>query len=569
MPTQRAARQQGLESRCAQLEAALQQAQLELAQERAFNRSLLDSIDDAISILDPQSFEILDVNRAFLNSHAITRERALGRTCYDVTHGLSAPCRAPEHPCPLVQTVGDGRYCGADHRHIRETELFHVKVSTAPLRGLDGELARIIHVARDTSKWRASEELASLQRVKILEQQVELATEQAALRASEVRYQSIFDTAGTTMFLVDERLNISKVNHEFVRLTGYSHEEAESVLRWSALFDEESVQRLAESTSQETSSSTSRNVQLLDKNGDIHQGIITVRFVPDTALRIASFMDITELEEARKLAEMQEAQLRQADRLATLGTLVSGVAHEINNPNNFIALNSKILARLWLDINPILFERFEKAGDFSMAGIPYSKAHARIGLLFEGLTEGSERINRIVEALKDFSRKDTGQLNEPVQLRRVLDSALLILANMLKISTQALTVHCDPALPLLLGSAQQLEQVALNLLANACQALREPREAIRVEVSYLPEEQQVLFAVEDEGVGIAADALSQVLDPFFTTKRGHGGTGLGLSISNNIVRNHGGTLRIQSKVGEGTRVEVRLPIASPTEGGPK
>lgn len=565
MSTQRATNHQELEERCAALEAALEATRLELAQARMFNRSLLDSIDDAISIVDPKTFEIVDVNRAFLNSHAITRERALGRTCFDVTHGLSSPCQAPEHPCPLVETLADGRYCGADHKHLRSDDQFHVKVSTAPLRGLDGEITRIIHVARDTSEWRATEELASLQRIKILEQQVEIATEQAAARDSEVRYHSIFETAGTSMLLVDARLVISKVNHEFERLTGYSREEVEGVLHWSALFDEESVARISETTRQEPTSSTSCNVNLLDREGNPHYGIITVRFVPGTAIRVASFMDITELEEARKFAELQEAQLRQADRLATLGTLVSGMAHEINNPNNFISLNSKILSRMWLDIGPILAERFESDGDFPLAGIPYSRAHERVGLLLEGLTEGSERINRIVDALKDFSRRDTGKLNEPVQLGRVLDSALLILANMLKNSTQALSVRCDPDLPVILGSTQQLEQVVLNLLANACQALRDPREAIRVTMGALPDEEVLSLVVEDDGVGIAPEALSQVLDPFFTTKRGHGGTGLGLSISNNIVRNHGGSLKIESTPGQGTRVEVRLPMASTIE----
>ncbi len=273
--------------------------------------------------------------------------------------------------------------------------------------------------------------------------------------------------------------------------------------------------------------------------------------------------DITEHKQAETLAKQQEQQLLQADKMATLGVLVSGVAHEINNPNNYILLNGKILARVWKDIQSILTEYYQKNGDFLMAGMPYSKANEKIGQLIHGITEGAERIQKIVQSLKDFARQDRGDLNQLVDVNKVVESAIIIVQNLIKKSTDQFTVNYGENLPPVKGNFQQLEQVVINLLTNACQALSGNEGGLTIRTEYEASNHRISITVKDEGAGISPENMKHIMDPFFTTKRDRGGTGLGLSISYNIARAHQGDLRLHSEVGKGTTAVLTLPALKP------
>lgn len=387
-----------------------------------------------------------------------------------------------------------------------------------------------------------------------------------ALVESEARYRAVSETSGTSMILADDKTIITFANSEFERTTGYDRSEVEGKMSWTALFDAESRERMKRyhnlrNKNPGLAPSTYEAV-LIDRHLGRHPGVINVSIIPGTTTRVASFTDMTEWNEIKKLAEVREVQLRQADRLATIGTLVSGVAHEINNPNNYISLNASILRKMWDDVEPILAERYEAGGDFPLGGISYSRAHDRVVQLLDALGEGSTRIAKIVEALKDFARKDTDLLDEQVDVSEVVTSALLILENLISEHTHRLEVRLvNGGVPAVTGSAQQLEQVLVNLISNACQALTNREEAVFVSTSFDEQAGQVVIAVRDEGQGLPSEALEHAMEPFYTTKRDTGGTGLGLSISSNIVRNHGGELTLISKPGEGCCATVRLPVA--------
>jgi PAS domain S-box-containing protein len=277
---------------------------------------------------------------------------------------------------------------------------------------------------------------------------------------------------------------------------------------------------------------------------------------------MALIVDITERIRAAELAKLHEQQLMQADKMASLGILVSGVAHEINNPNNFISLNGKILSKVWKDAEPILEKYYRENGDFILAGMPYSRAYQKIEQLIEGISEGSKRIQRIVESLKNFARRDDGELNQVVDINAVVESSIIIVQNLIKKSTNRFSTDLQKNLPPIKGNFQQLEQVVMNLITNACQAITNPESALMVSTFYDKKSRHVVLKVEDEGSGISRENLNRIMDPFFTTKQGSGGTGLGLSISYNIVKNHGGFLKITSQEGNGTDVLVRIPVKS-------
>jgi signal transduction histidine kinase len=215
----------------------------------------------------------------------------------------------------------------------------------------------------------------------------------------------------------------------------------------------------------------------------------------------------------------------------------------------------------WEATRPVLDEYLEENGEFMLAGMNYSEMRDYIPTLFSGILDGSKRIRQIVEDLKNFLRKDHLDLNQPIDMNIVLRSAVSLLSNMIQKSTSRFSLDYGPDLPVLKGNFQRLEQVVINLIQNACQALTDPRQAISVATS--SDEERVFVIVQDEGAGIPRENLSRIFDPFFTTHQDSGGTGLGLAISSRIVDEHGGTIVFTSQVGRGTRVELTLPAVRP------
>ncbi len=307
------------------------------------------------------------------------------------------------------------------------------------------------------------------------------------------------------------------------------------------------------------------------KDGELIHASLTISAIEDRTGNMVGAStiarDITERKRAEERAHLQQQQLMQADKMATLGILVSGVAHEINNPNNFIMLNAKIIRRVWDDIAPILQQYYDNHGDFSLAGMPYTRAHEKISQLITGVSDGSKRIQRIVQSLKDYARRDTDEPNQTVDINQVVESAGIILENLIKKSTDNFSVHYGENLPKIRGNHQHLEQVVINLITNACQALEHKKQAVSVETRYDKDDARIVLDVRDQGSGISQADLKHIMDPFFTTKRGLGGTGLGLSISERIIREHGGDIIVDSEPGKGTVVTITLPVCSDSEEG--
>ncbi|MEQ8822460.1 MAG: ATP-binding protein [Sumerlaeia bacterium] len=274
--------------------------------------------------------------------------------------------------------------------------------------------------------------------------------------------------------------------------------------------------------------------------------------------------DITKRKDVEEQIRQRQERLSHAEKLVALGTLVSGVAHEINNPNNFIMLNLPVLQDAWQSIEPILDHYHEEHGDFLVGGLNYSDLREEIPRLFNAVMDGAHRIRNIVRELGDFARPTGDRVNESVDMSAVVTSALVLLQNVVKNSTDDFQAQCDNRLPPIAGNTQRLEQVVINLIQNACQALTGKDQSVRVSTAFDYETRMVELRVSDQGCGIPADILKQIEVPFFTTKRDTGGTGLGLSITSNIVVEHKGTLDFESTPGEGTTVIVRFPTSNDT-----
>jgi C4-dicarboxylate-specific signal transduction histidine kinase len=266
-----------------------------------------------------------------------------------------------------------------------------------------------------------------------------------------------------------------------------------------------------------------------------------------------------ELEEANvKLMERQR-QLVQSEKLASMGQLVSGIAHEINNPIQFIQGNMQILREAVGDILPILDEKEEKDGDLQIARLRYPFFRDQVQVLLKDMSDGAERISDIVKDLKTFARRDDGRLDETVDLNRVVESSVRLVHN--KIKRYKVDLELSEEAPRLKGSAIQLEQVMVNTLINAAEALGERQDAV-IHVATRIENggRQARLSVSDNGPGMIDEVKDRLFDPFFTTKQRIGGTGLGMSITYGIIREHGGTIEVETCLGKGTTFHYVLPV---------
>jgi signal transduction histidine kinase len=248
-----------------------------------------------------------------------------------------------------------------------------------------------------------------------------------------------------------------------------------------------------------------------------------------------------------------QAQLVQSEKMASIGQLAAGVAHEINNPIGYVYSNLGSLQGYLDDLLGIVRHATGRSTEpppscdvaFLEEDIPQLLAETR---------EGLDRVKKIVQDLKDFSRIDANDEWQPADLVKCLESTLNIVHN--EIRYKATVVRELQPLPLIECLPSQLNQVFMNLLVNAAQAITD-KGTIRVSTGH--DEQQVWVEVADDGCGMSAEVQSRIFEPFFTTKPVGKGTGLGLSVSYSIVRKHKGSIRLTSAPGQGTAFRVILP----------
>ncbi|NLL12771.1 MAG: PAS domain S-box protein [Fibrobacter sp.] len=286
-------------------------------------------------------------------------------------------------------------------------------------------------------------------------------------------------------------------------------------------------------------------------------------------LKVASKEIERLIEQKRDEAELRRnrEQLLHADKLLSIGVLSSEIMHEIGNPNNFIAINTKMLSRIWKDVLPVLDMYYKENGDFSVAGLPFTEARQEVVRLLDGIAEGSERIHKISSNLRSFIAKGRSISDEIFKVNDAVTKAIAFSRNFIDSCTENFCVLLSQQDLFIKGDSNQIQQVVINLITNACQALTSSKEMVRITTSLDQDNQLVKITVEDEGTGIHQHDIPHLMDPFFTTKKDKFSTGLGLSISNDIAIKHGGKILIHSVLNKGTRVEFILPCENAKDCG--
>ena len=257
------------------------------------------------------------------------------------------------------------------------------------------------------------------------------------------------------------------------------------------------------------------------------------------------------------LEKTYEQQLQQADKLASLGQLVSGIGHEINNPNQFIRGNIKIVKQSLEDLLPIVEEYAASHAGLKVAKLDYDFWRRHIMTLVDDMDHGSQRIKEIVEGLRTFARKDEGLLVDTIDVNTLIGASARLVQN--EVHKHAdIKLDLADGLPAFTGNAQKIEQVLVNLLVNAGQAMQDDVRGL-IAVRTRLEDPDIRIDIEDNGIGMNEKTQKQIFDPFFTTKRAKGGTGLGLAIVYRILEEHGGNISVRSRQGAGTTFTIRIP----------
>ncbi|SIO57711.1 PAS domain S-box-containing protein [Singulisphaera sp. GP187] len=291
----------------------------------------------------------------------------------------------------------------------------------------------------------------------------------------------------------------------------------------------------------------------------------------DDGLVIGIIHDLTE-------RRRMQAMLIQAEKLASLGLLSAGVAHEINNPLAYVANNLAVLerdARYLSEVlaahdearpalaatNPELAERIDRIAE--AIDLPYIRAN--LGRMVSRTRQGVKRISDIVQNLRLFARLDQAAVDQ-VDLHQAIAGSLELIWGQLEQRHIVVEQH-DGGLQQVVCAPAQINQVVLNLLINAMQAIEATgRNGGRIEIGIRAQGDQVILEVADDGCGMPAEDLPRIFDPFFTTKPMGQGTGLGLAISHSIVADHAGRIEVESTPGRGSRFRVILPVGGQRQG---
>jgi PAS domain S-box-containing protein len=389
---------------------------------------------------------------------------------------------------------------------------------------------------------------------------------QQALIESEARMAEAQAIAHLGHWILDQQTQTLSCSDEFFRLFGHPPQSFQPTLQdFYRQVHPDDRERIHQIFNNLREKALTHDYRIIRADGELRymRGTVTPFYSggKDIQRVFGISMDITEQKLAERTAEQQQKQLVRADKLASLGTMVAGVAHEINNPNHLIQMNAELLESFTHDLLDVLDDYLgDERESLVFNGMPIDEIITTTPELLADIKASSRRIDRIVKDLKNFARPRDNAEMLPVDLNQVINKTRTLLSSTLDKRNIQLEYELAKNLPPVMGDSQQLEQVLVNLVTNALDAV--DGEDARVMVRTSSDHGQVICEVIDNGCGISADNLRHIFDPFYTTKQERGGTGLGLSISFRLIREHGGQLEAVSQLGAGTTMRIILPARS-------
>jgi histidine kinase len=487
----------------------IEQKQTALNRQRDEYQNLFDHVPCIITVQD-RDYRLIGFNREFYERF----DPRPGDYCFCAYKGRSSKCPS----CPVERTFADGgSYTSEESGINKDGTAAHWIVKTAPLRDASGEIVAAMEMSIDiTSRKRLEEQLEH----------------------SERKYHAIFSNIPNPVFvLAMSDLRILDCNSSVTPVYGCERQEivGQSFLEFFRVEERADYERRL------------RACETINQARQIHRGgrvlYVNIRVSPSQypgqRVLLVTTSDITQRLEA-------EQQLIQASKMATLGEMATGVAHELNQPLSVIKTASNFFVKK--------IDRGETIDG------------AILATLAREISSHVDRATRIITHMRQFGRKSELELTL-VQVNEVLRSAHEIFSQQLRVRGIAVTWEIDPDLPLITADPGRLEQVFINLMLNARDAITEKRAASAdsatseaITLGTRCQQGQVIVTVGDTGIGLPPHMADKIFEPFFTTKKVGEGTGLGLSISYGIVKECGGTIRAVP-VEQGALFELRFPVA--------
>ncbi|MBI2899709.1 MAG: PAS domain S-box protein [Planctomycetes bacterium] len=482
--------------------------------------------------------------------------------------------RAQEHLDPLIEEEPRLREFFASYAERNLQERVRREQDLVKEINALRESAGALRKARESLETRVRQRTAEL--VKSNEDLVREITERRKVEEELRQKTEILENAVEGIARLDSEGRILSVNRACAEMLGYAPEEMTG-LEWTPLVhpDDRERAKAAYGRMSETGRACFEG-RALRKGGDAFFHEVVMIKGLDRSGRFSGhycfIRDITERKRAEEERAQLTAQLLQGQKMQAIGQLAAGIAHEINNPVGYISSNLSTMQEYFRDLARLLtassdiVDRLAKGDDAGGAAREMERLRKDLDAEFllkdfqkavEESRQGAERIRDIVRSLGEFSHVDEGELR-PADINKCLEDTLRICWNELKYKA---TVRREySVLPRVPCYPRRIEQVFVNLLVNAAQAIQEKGEIV---VSTREEDGHAVVRIADTGCGIAAEALKKIFEPFYTTKPVGKGTGLGLHVAYKIVQAHGGTIEVRSELGRGTTFTVRLPLPGP------
>ncbi len=262
---------------------------------------------------------------------------------------------------------------------------------------------------------------------------------------------------------------------------------------------------------------------------------------------------------AKQALRESQQQLQQAQKMETLGTLVAGVAHEINNPINLIMYNLPLIQKIWADFLPLLIERKADFPVQKFGGFTYDFLEDNLSRLIADMDMAANRVAKIVSDLKNFSKQSNVAEKSTLHVNTAVQNALRLVQATLRKSGVKIELELAEDLPEMEGNLQSIEQIILNIIINAIQAIDHGNGVIRIRSAFEIKDGRIWIAITDNGRGISPAVADRLFLPFVTDKQTEDGTGLGLSVTYGLVQAHGGDIRFTTRQGKGTTFTISLP----------
>jgi PAS domain S-box-containing protein len=472
-------------------------------------RGIVETAYEGISMLDAER-KFTFVNRRFCEMLGYATEELLGAALSKIVPeaGRAAAMQRRERARQGVCEESEVSYVRKDG-----SELWAL-LKTSPICDTDGKWAGTLGMTTDRTRYRQAEE---------------------ALRRSEEQYRQIVEATSEGIIKFDVSERIVFVNGRYAEMLGYEPREMIGMSVVDIMSPESREIALQHFLLQKKDAI---DTTLRHKNGsEIPVTISATILVDGEGQYIGSLGIVRDITERKKL----QSQLMVSDRMASVGTLAAGVAHEINNPLAAVIANLDYIAE-------------------SLATTSGSWLQEEIKDPLDDAREAAQRVRFIVRDLKVFSRSPSDESSGAVDVEAIMESSLRMGWN--EIRHRGRLVKLYGSIPGVEANAARLGQVFLNLIVNATQALPEDgAERNEIRVSTRRDGERVVIEVSDNGAGIPAEIIGRIFDPFFTTKAVGVGTGLGLAICQRIVTDMRGELTVESEVGRGTTFRVALPVA--------